>query len=267
MDPVRYPDGDLPAGAVSVRLCPGPPLSSDDGPGIQPPADVLTSRVDELVTVVNDLRPPPEDQACHLDGGPRLTYWFSYPDGDARAVTFEHFGCGMLVVGDEARRTDGARVARLFSEALLEQRAAAGDPPGAGPPPSCERIWSEPRTALPAVPADLETATLCVDAGPRRFAPAAVPTELVERLEAELAATAPASRCGNQHTGRPLSIVLARSRWGDRIDYVIEPCGRVYLPYPAGWPRDSEAYYALSDGLLADLDALPLGSPVRVDQR
>jgi hypothetical protein len=267
LDPVRYPEGDLPAGAVSVRLCPGRPIVASDGtifdPGIQPPADVLTRRVDQLVAAVNDLRTTPEELTCFADGGPRLTYWFSYPDDDARAVTFEHFGCGLLWMGAEEARLDGARVARLFTEALLEQRAAAGDPPGAGPVPSCEGVWSEPSTALPPVPADLETATLCVGVGAYRQAPAAMPRELVERVEDELAASSAGS--GPCRADRPFVTVVAVTVWQDRVVYPFDPCGRADLGYAAGWPRDSARSYELSDALLADLDALPEGPAVRTE--
>jgi hypothetical protein len=268
MDRVRYPEGDLPAGAVSVRLCPGRPIVAYDGtifgPGIQPPADVLTTRIDELIAEINDLPTPPEELACPGDGGPRLTYWFGYPDGDAQAVTFERFGCDLLWVGEEAPRTDGARVARLFTEALLEQRAASGDPPGAGPPPACEGIWSEGSTALPVIPADLQTATVCVESGRNQFAPASMPTQLVEQLENELTIGTPAPQfC--EEVRRPFTTVLALTPWGDRIVYPIDPCGQVYLGRAAGWPRGSEASYALADDLLAQLDALPYGPPVRTE--
>jgi hypothetical protein len=122
---------------------------------------------------------------------------------------------------------------------------------------------AEPSTALPAVPADLQTATLCVDAGPYRQAPAAVPTQLVERLEHELATSPPAARPCHGF-GRPIVTVLGVSAWGDHIVYPIAPCGQLSLGYTAGWPRDSAASYILSDDLLADLDALPRGAPVRV---
>ena len=127
--PIRYAHGDLPKGASSVRLCPGPPIVAHDGTihdvGIQPP-EVLTTRVDDLVGAVNGLEPLPAEIACPSDGGPRLTYWFT--DGDARAVAFENFGCENLIVGEGVERAEGNVVARLFTEALLatSRHVAAG---------------------------------------------------------------------------------------------------------------------------------------------
>ena len=129
-------------------------------PGIQPPRELLTTRVDELVAAVNALTGVPPETACPADGGPRLAYWSMYPDGDARAVVFELFGCDVLRVGDEVR-SNGDRVARLFAEALLEQREAASVPPGTEQQPGCRGLWSEGATALPIDSVDLRTATAC----------------------------------------------------------------------------------------------------------
>jgi len=267
MDAVRYAEGDLPSGAVSVRLCPGRPIIAYDGtiydPGIQPPGDLLTTRVDELIAAANGLTGPAAGLACPADGGPRLNYWFSYPDGDARAVTFELFGCDLLYVGEHEARVDGDRVARAFAEALLEQRAA-GTPPGAGQAPTCEGIWSVGSTALPVIPTDLQVASLCVGNRADRLRPASVPTSLVEQLEEELESNGPATTpC--RAADRTVMHVLALNTWGDRIRLSIDQCGVIHLGRSAGWPRDSETSIALSEDLLTRLDALPLGPPVRVD--
>ena len=265
--PIRYAEGDLPEGAESVRLCPGPPIVAYDGTiydaGIQPP-ELLTSRVDEVVEAVNDLEGVPDGTACPGDGGSRLTYWFSYPDGDARAVTYENFGCEELVVGERSRRAEGNRVARAFTEALLAQRAAASPPQAAVEAPDCRGVHADPRTTLPTVPADLAAATLCVEAGGRRVRAAEVPAGTIDRLnEGLLDEPMDWSECGDAPLG--FATLLGRTRWGDLVRYVIDGCGRVGVTRPPGWLREEEQAFRLPSDLAAELDALPLGPVVRVD--
>lgn len=263
--PVRYAEGDLPPGAESVRLCPGPPIVAYDGtlsdPGIQSP-EVLTTRVDELVSVVNGLEPTPEDLLCFGDGGPRLTYWFTYPDGDARAVTFEHFGCEVLLVGDDARRLEGGRVARLFTEALLAQRTA-GQPPRTVPAaPDCREVFATPISTLPHEPVDLVSASVCDLARPNHVRQADVPADLRARLERGLLGSdVEWPRCG-QVEGRSL-VLLGYTSWGDRVQYGIDTCGRVGLPRPPGWLREPQPAFRLPEDLAGQLDALPFGPVVR----
>lgn len=184
--PIRYAEGDLREGAVSVKLCPGPPIVAYDGSiydvGIQPP-EVLTTRVEELVDAVNALESSPAETACESDGGSRLTYWFTYPDGDARAVTFENFGCEELIVGEGTERAGGNQVAQLFTEALLAQRAANSPPKVGLEAPDCREVQAEPGTALPQQPVDLASASLCVEAGSYRVRAAEVPVGLLAELD------------------------------------------------------------------------------------
>lgn len=249
-----------------MRLCPGPPIVAFDGTicdiDIQPP-EVLTTRVDELVRAVNDLEPVPDDFACPSDGGPRLTYWFSYPDGDARAVTFENFGCENLLVGQETQRTDGKGVAQLFTQALLSQRAAAASP--ATPvieTPDCRGVHSQPGTVLPHDPVDLASATLCVEAGAYRVRAAQVPNALLADLERGLLADEMSwDEC--IQSPRKSAVLLCYTSWGDVVRYQIDNCGRVLVPRTPGWLRQDERAYRLPPDLSAQLDALPLGPVVR----
>ena len=263
--PVRYAEGDLREGAVSVRLCPGAPIVAYDGSiydvGIQPP-EVLTTRVDELVRAVNALESTTDEVACESDAGPRLTYWFTYPDGDARAVTFENFGCEDLIVGQHEMRAGGNRVAQLFSEALLAQRATAAPPAPPSAPPDCRGVMAEPGTALPQVPVDLAAASLCVEAGSYRVRAAAVPGELLTDLEdGLLAEPMPWDEC--VESDRRFAHLLGYTEWGDLVRYALDPCGRVGLAATPGWLRRDDPAYRLSPELAARLDALPLGPVVR----
>ena len=263
--PIRYAHGDLPKGASSVRLCPGPPIVAHDGTiydvGIQPP-EVLTTRVDDLVGAVNGLEPLPAEIACPSDGGPRLTYWFAYPDGDARAVTFENFGCENLIVGEGVERAEGNVVARLFTEALLSQRAATSPPVSAIEAPHCRGVHAQPGTVLPHDPVDLASASLCAEAGSYRVRGAEVPVELLAELERGLLAEK-AGWDGCVQPPRRFAVVLGYTHWGDLVRYSIDACGRVSVPRTPGWLRTDEQAFRLLPELGAQLDALPLGPVMR----
>jgi hypothetical protein len=268
MDAVRYPDGgDLPSGATGVRLCPGRPIIAYDGTvlgvGVQPPVDVLTTRVSELIDAVNSLRAPGPDLACPDDGGPRLNYWFLYPDGDARAVTFELFGCDLLYAGPQDLRADGATVPRLFAEALAQQREASTPTDEPTSQPTCDGLMTEGSTALPRIPADLRRVTVCVVDGPRTVQPVPLPDDVAARLEHELN-TATGVPPGCPDVDHQPATIVATNAWGDRLTYSLEPCGLVYVGRAAGWPRDSELALALSSSLLDDIDSLPRRPSVRL---
>lgn len=264
--PIRYAEGDLRDGATSVRLCPGPPIVAYDGSiydvGIQSP-EVLTTRVDELVEAVNALERTDPETACEMDAGPRLTYWFAYPDGDARAVTFENFGCEDLLVGQDSARAGGERVAQLFTEALLAQRAATAPPQATPEAPDCRGVLAQPGTTLPQEPVDLASATLCVEAGPWRVRAAVVPPGLLAELDRSLLAEAmPWDEC--VESDRRFAHLLGHNRWGDLVRYTLDPCGRVGVPRTPGWLRREERAYRLSPELAARLDALSLGPVIRL---
>ena len=263
--PIRYAEGDLRDGAVSVRLCPGPPIVAYDGSiydvGIQPP-EVLTTRVEELVKTVNALERTTAETACEMDAGPRLTYWFTYPDGDARAVTFENFGCEELIVGRAESRAGGNRVAQLFTEALLSQRAATSPPGSTFEAPDCRGVLAEPGTALPQEPVNLASASLCVEAGPYRVRAAEVPDALLSELdEGLLAEEMPWDEC--VESDRPFAHLLGYTEWGDLVRYALDPCGRVDVSATPGWLRRDDPAHRLSPELAARLDALPLGPVIR----
>ena len=259
--PVRYAEGDLREGAQSVKLCPGPPIVTYDGTilgvGIQSP-EVLTTRVDDLVDAVNALKSFPSETLCLMDAGPRLTYWFMYPDGDARAVTFENFGCENLIVGPDTQRAEGNRVAQLFTEALLSQRAATSPPQAPTKAPGCRGLLSQPGTTLPSAPVELVSASLCVEAGPSRVREAEVPAAMLDRLDRGLLAEEMRGDGCTRPPRRP-AVLIGYNSWGDLLRYFIDACGRVSVPRTPGWLRREEQAFRLSPELGALLDALPLG--------
>lgn len=258
--PLRFAGGDLPAGAVAVRLCPGAPSIDHDGnPSgllLQAPVDALITGVDALVQLVNDL-PVAEQQDCPLDDGPHHVYWFRYPDGDARAVAYDEAGCHTAVIGDEVRRQDGEALATAFADALLAQRATATPPAAEGEPPACPMPpLSEPMSVLPAVPLRLTAATWCVGVGPYRMRSATVPDDLLERLNAGLLGprTERRDECGAPSYSTTLEGVTA---WGDRFSLLVPGC-RVVARTGSG--RDAMSTEHDGDPrLIAALHALPLG--------
>jgi hypothetical protein len=62
----------------------------------------------------------------------------------------------------------------------------------------------------------------------------------------------------NQHGGRECAelerrqaVILSYTSWGDRVRYYLDACGRVGLPRPAGWLREDEPAFRLSQELAA----------------
>lgn len=259
--PLRLATGDLPGGAVGVRLCPGAPLVADDGtrhgPFVQPVADELTTGVEPLVDLVNGL-PSYEPGDCPLDGGPEIVYWFRYPDGDARAVAYGEHGCHTLTVGEELQREDGPRLAQAFADALAAQRAAMRPPSAARsatrpdcPPPTGEG----PTSVLPQVPLRLVRATWCQGTGPGRGRTAPVPRQLLRRLNEGLLGKPARGRDRCPSVGYWQSIE-GIDRWGDRVSYwVLSDC-RVHTR--VGYGRETAtATFAAAPDLVVALRALP----------
>jgi hypothetical protein len=273
-DPVsdlRLPEGDLPTGATKVRLCPGPPQLDGQGdqlePGIQAVPELLTTDVDVLVAAVNDEEDLTEDVECTFDGGPDVTYWFGYPDGDWRAVRLGAYGCHQLTVGIGRVRLGGTELATTFVEALTSQRRAS-TPPDVRTPATCGAFFGTTSPSpLPGRPIELATAVLCRPAGAYRYRQADVTASLLARINDELLA-GPTQRTG-RCVGASWRSVEGYSVWGDRHTYVIDGCGGVQAPFGeglhlAGQEPASDPTY-LNPGLAAAIDRQHYG-PV-VDSR
>ena len=257
---VRFPEGDLPSGATRVRLCPGAPLSDYDGNplggAIQGPADLLTTGVAELVTLVNDQPAVERNTPCNADAGPELVYWFGYPGGDWRAVQLGSYGCNLLTVGEDLRREGGVELATAFTEALVDQREdqSAPDPGGTVSCPA----WpgANPRSALVLPDVDLSVATWCVSPRSPRVRAAVAPPDLVSALNAELWPGLPSRThpCGEA----ALSWIEAMTPWGDSVGFSIDSCGEIHPLHGAWVLNDRERHYVTPE-LEAALHALPLG--------
>jgi hypothetical protein len=268
--PLRLAAGDLRAGAIGVRLCPGAPTVGHDGtrhgPFVHPVADELTTDVEPLIDLVNGL-PEYEPGDCPLDGGPLIVYWFRYPDGDPRAVAYGERGCHTLTVGEDLEREDGAQLAQAFADALLSQRAGT-TPPAAPRPrtgPDCPPPTGEgPVSVLPHVPPKLRAATWWQVTTPRRMRSASVPQSLIRRLNEGLIGKPVQGRDRCKPAGYWQSIE-GFNEWGDRVSYwVVSDC-RIYAR--VGYGRDTAmATFHTAPDLISALRALPTTAVQRGNQ-
>ncbi|MCY7401230.1 MAG: hypothetical protein LH477_09765 [Nocardioides sp.] len=258
---LRLPGGDLPTGAVGVRLCPGRPQLNYDGnvsePGIQAPLDELVTDVDRVVDVVNALPDQPDQVDCPFDGGPDLVFWFRYADGDARAVSYGSKGCHSLVVGGDRNRERGQDVATAFAEALRAQRDASTPPAASPEPAACDHAYSEPVSALPPVPIDLASARWCVGAK-KGIRSAAIPESLLRRINDSPLTPVPSIRegCVPSNFG---STIQGLTAWGDRVVMLMEGCDRVQARSGFGREHNDDVHRFGDAGVQAALEALRLG--------
>lgn len=258
---LRFPAGDLRAGPVAVRLCPGQPTiaytGDPIGSPIEAPVDELTVGVEALVELVNRLPEWEQGSDCTFDDGPHHVYWFRYADGDARAVAYDEGGCHTAVVGENLARERGEELATAFASALLAQRAAQTPPEHGAEALQCPvPPLSEPLSVLPSVPLTMTAATWCVGTGPSKLRMAPLPPGLLERVNAGLlgAPTEQQDRCPLQPYASTLEGITA---WGDRVSYLVPGCRVVGR---TGYGRDNIAtVYEANAELLAAIRSLRLG--------
>ncbi|WP_159083655.1 hypothetical protein [Nocardioides terrigena] len=261
-----YPAGAMPAGATSIRVCPGeetvqaPRFTA----AIAAPRDALTSGVDDLVTLLNDLpdwEGLPENTYCSSEGRPRIHYVLGYPDGSTRSVTYGYGGCHLLELEAPApfptagtvAKQDAAPFMEAVADGLLAQRSGGQQPHGGPAAPRCVPNTRDV-TTVPTADLELATAALCVLDG-ERWRRAVVPPDLVARLSDEYAVTSTdAAGCTVPFAGK----VVGRSTWGDPVELQLgAECTM------AGSPRSPEPVsWTLSSDLADDLSSLPLGPPV-----
>lgn len=271
---VPYPAGDLPLGATSVRLCPGKPIISADGrydlAGIQG-TEPLTTDVESLVEMFNELPSAPAEQYCTADGGPRLTYWFTYPDDRVAAVVFERFGCRSVLTGEQRPRVEGSRLAVAFSDALLAQRAGSAPPDLDPAQPACRDLTTSPMTTLPVAMTDVARATVCFGAGTWRVEEVPLTAAELDRFREAVAAapetTLDEAPCPGDG-GLRFATVMVVTVWGDLAQLHLDGCGRIFLPrdprQATGAAVDTPVRLR-TDELQTLLDGLGPGPVVRYD--
>lgn len=247
----NLPEGPLPAGATTVRLCNvegdryffGRNKQVEDDYDLPP--DALATGVSELVEIVNSQSArDTEDQFCGGVGSATMVLWFSYPDADY-AVTYNPGGCGSLDRGDGVI-TGANEVHRVFSDLLWQQRASAAAP-DLHERPKCQPTSQDPTPMLLSEHMEIDEAVWCAwtrtpDARlrPARLSPGQV-AQLNEAFTTEESDSVGPCRGRPQLFGA-LNVVTA---WGDQATFPAA-CQNLFVPVPFGeperiWPLSEEA--------------------------
>jgi hypothetical protein len=263
--PLYAPEGRLPEGALSVRLCTGWVSKEYAAAAVflhsyDDPRDVLRQGVEELADRANALKPPPPPRPgvrhyCSDVGGTPLEFWFAYPGGRAAVVRWEVGGCGYVHMGPHVGLVGGGELRDTFSRALAEQRSGQQAPRVR--PPRCNPS-AQPLTALEASTLPpLAAATYCALDDRGRWRAAHVPDAVLREINREAVPGHQGSGCSSN----PHAWLRARTTYGDRVDLYADGC-RWTLPQgfaqggdgPPGW-------WSPSPRLGHQLASLPLGPP------
>ncbi len=262
-----YPDGPLPDGAISVRMCPGEPphRRSEHVWTIDELPEPLSLGADQVAAEVNAL--PSFDRSLDLEREfscspfphPQLHMVFHYPGGVSRSVTYGYGKCALLELEDPGHadpvegtllKEGGAVIIDTFVDQLLAQRALRSSLPTQSPTtPSCDPSTGR-RSMLPTNRLELAVISLCrVDHG--RVTRTVIPTDLTEELSALFAEaegnpyTPPdeSDHCLASHQGRFTGELVGWSTWGDSVDASLSgsclwlgggsvAAGATYVPVP-----------------------------------
>lgn len=202
---------EIPAGAVSVRLC------STNEIGFVPPADALVTDVDALADAVNALPASPEHAMCTMDLGRAYQLVFRYADRGPVAASGDLFGCRDVTVGG-AKRQDSSVPWERFNELLRAQREDR-DPPADLPTasPGCS---SQLGSAPLARPQELAVAVVCVgdEKGLGEWQQVEVSDADLATLRAGLSDPAQLSSGTLRCLSTPLLRIVGVTEWGDTVD-------------------------------------------------
>lgn len=159
-NPAKLPlphDGVLRSGAVMASLCPM------NGADWQPPADALTTRLDQLVALINGTPEPGKGENGGCLGMPQINDYsitFVYPDGSRSAVWTSTCSETLFTGGDDRRVSSG--VLQSYLADLAAQRAD-GQPLAPAKRPACPaQDGGGPQPILPTGPdLGMTSASLC----------------------------------------------------------------------------------------------------------
>jgi hypothetical protein len=264
--PPRFPDhATLPTGATAVRLCNGDGDSCACGPngeridtGFQEPADLLTTGTEDLVDLVNRSEGPPDDEPvfCAGVGGSTHVFWFLYPNGDARAVTYLSGACLDLTVGPGEVRYGGEELHAAFSQHLISQRATMSAP-GETRVPDCNPNVP-PYSGLLFSDVELVTAIYCPLDDQGRWQRAVLTPTDVDMLNQDYNVDdveLPRSCPDPPRTAK----IVGYTAWGD----LLELTGNCNVYFGPGSYYDNGIIrgWKPSEAFLNALDALELGDP------
>lgn len=260
-----YPNGPLPPGAVSLRVCAGDdPVSRPPRwiQGVAPPDDPLVTGVAALIDDVNARSGWPDDPDlfCSQEGRPRIKYVFGYPDGSTTTITHGYGECHVLELAepegfpttDSLVKLDAVGFRDAVAAALLEQRRAQQPPRTVADAPGCLPNIA-PQSILPVSELDLASAALCLLPDGRRYRRVELDPSYVDRLDAVLQGEGSA---GGGCSEIPVAKVVGTSTWNDPLVLNISGCsierwGTSYAGEPDHLP--------LGESFVADLLALPRG--------
>jgi hypothetical protein len=232
----------VPDGAVRVALC--RTGSEPDRPSL--PAQVLTTGVSSLLTLLNELPPPDEEGVCQLMLYPyAFSFLFRYADRPPVLVEVDQ-NCGTVSADGRTRGyiSDSGSPLDRFA-ALYRSQQAAGIDPATIDAPECPQslaLANNPRDDISngkgldgmALPTELAVATLCRYAGSQLSVSTAYRDglpQLRDSLNATVAAGQPAT-CWS--TPNVVDAVLAVDRLGGVVEFWVlrTPCQTVIRTGP-----------------------------------
>ena len=209
----------LASGPVAARLCSGSWSSAA-------PADLLTSKLDELVASVNA---QPEDDGslpnCMGRVSDRYLLLLGYPDGTVRRVTIDFSGCrGSIRVG-RTSRLNPYEPYEEFMDLLREQRKTA-TPPSDVPAPAC--LAQNSGMSPVADPGEMVAALMCVsyDEGGSTTNVGVPSSDLATILEAwRTGPKTPEEKGPGCGPTIPTWVLSGVTQWGDPVQITAE-CDR-----------------------------------------
>lgn len=261
-----YPDGQLPSGAVTLRVCAGDdPVSREPQwiQGIAPPDDPLVTGVEDLVDQVNS-RPGwtgEPDQYCSAEGRPRIKYVFGYLDGSTSTMTDGYGSCHLLELeapGDFPTSDSLVKVGAIefrdtVAKALLTQRRTQQEPLEVAAAPGCVPNVV-PKSILPVQQLDLASAALCLLPDGRHFRRVHLDQSLMSRIEDTLHGGSRTTVQGCDEL--KFAKLVGTSTWGDPVMLDISNCA---IELGDDNSKNEPNYLPLDPDLVAALLSLPRG--------
>lgn len=222
--------GDIPAGALTLRLCP------TGERGLQQFAPVQSLEVDGAHDVLAVLRQRPRldgERACRADLGPAFLLIAEYSGREPEVMDLQLYGCEVVGTTSD-RRTGAVEVLAAFRAALEAQRAKAPGSGVRGASLCSPRVSADRGSVMPVRFAEITGGTACGYAD-RTTDLAQVERELdgtsVATITADLAAHStpwePGS-CPDPAAGQPVTALALTTRWGDVLPISPDECGDGY---------------------------------------
>ncbi|MGH3504731.1 MAG: hypothetical protein ACRDQA_28115 [Nocardioidaceae bacterium] len=220
----------VPDGAVAVRLCPGGLVPPTVGP-----RDILRTRIQKVVNVVNNLPKAPSDQACTDVKGGSYNLVFTYADGRTVVVHGSLVNCKDVTIGG-AKRVGATKLLDAYLAAVQAQRAESAPPLLSPVHLSCPEDLDRALRSLilPTTHLHLTQAIACWRGDPAaQHAPVTLSARQVQRLNAGVAAhSVHVDNAATFHPSCPAVpwhstrvVILGVNAWGDHVVLAQRDCG------------------------------------------